>query len=334
MPRGSVRAKRSAVSRRATLGLVGVLIVGALTSVGPAQSQAGAVLAKRDPTVESDPAMAAPPPVPREIPFVVADGTTGAVLAERDGHKRLPMASTLKMLTLLSLLDVLNPNQVVHATYGDVAVSGSRVGLVAGAAYHVRDLYFGMMLASGNDASLALARAAGGQSKTVDLMRATALGLGATETTIVNPDGLDAKGQLSTVHDLALIAMSGMKRHDFASIVGTTWVWFPGALPKKKGAHRQKFEVWTINRFMLHNYRGAIGVKSGYTTHAHNTLVIAARRGARYYIVALLNCKHDPYIYAEALMTWAFKHGAVARSVDQLLPTATPSPSVAAQPSP
>ena len=269
------------------------------------------------------------PPLPlATIPFVVAEDSTGAVIAERDAHQKLPPASTLKMLTALALLPVLDPRKMITATYGEASIEGTRVGLVAGAKYRVSDLFYGMFLASGNDASLALARAAGGDAKTVASMTKIAQDIGATDTVVKNPDGLDAAGQVSSVHDLAIMARIGLRRPDFASYVAAVWVKFPGRPATKKGQHRQTFEVWNRNRFMLAGYRGAIGVKSGYTTKAHNTLVIAATRGHHTYIVSLLNVQGNPYIPAIALMNWAFKYGAKAKPVDSLVaPQPTPSPS-------
>jgi D-alanyl-D-alanine carboxypeptidase (penicillin-binding protein 5/6) len=190
-----------------------------------------------------------------------------------------------------------------------------------------------MFLASGNDASLALSRAAGGDQVTVTEMNQIAQQIGAADTLVVNPDGLDAKGQLSSAHDLCIFAREGLKRPDFASYVATQWVKFPGRAAKKKGQHRQTFQVWNINRFMQSGYRGAIGVKSGYTTHAHNTLAIAATRGSRTYIISLMGVQGNIYKYAIALMNWAFKNGGKVQPVDSLIPappTPSPTPSVAA----
>jgi D-alanyl-D-alanine carboxypeptidase (penicillin-binding protein 5/6) len=286
--------------------------------------------AKRDPGVKVDYSVPQPPLPPVGVPFVIADATTGDVIAERYAHKRMPPASTLKMLTALALLPNLDPRRVITATYGESSVEGTRVGLVAGEKYHISDLFYGMFLASGNDASLALSRANGGDKVTVAQMSQIAAQIGATDTVVVNTDGLDAKGQLSSAHDLAIFAREGLKRPDFASYVATKWIKFPGRSAKKKGQHRQTFQVWNINRFMLSGYRGAIGVKSGYTTHAHNTLAIAATRGSRTYIVTLLGVQANSYKYGIALMNWAFKNGGKVNPIDSLLP---PVPTPSATPS-
>jgi serine-type D-Ala-D-Ala carboxypeptidase (penicillin-binding protein 5/6) len=323
---GRAHVGRAAVS----LGVASAVLILA-AAPGLAASSAAAP-AKRDPSVKVDYSVPQPPLPPVGVPFVIANAATGDVIAERDAHKRMPPASTLKMLTALALLPNLDPRKVITATYGESSVEGTRVGLVAGEKYHISDLFYGMFLASGNDASLALSRANGGDKVTVAEMNQIAKQIGATDTLVVNPDGLDAKGQLSSAHDLCIFAREGLKRPDFASYVATKWVKFPGRSAKKKGQHRQTFQVWNINRFMQSGYRGAIGVKSGYTTHAHNTLAIAATRGSRTYIVTLMGIQGNSYKYGIALMNWAFKNGAKVKPVDTLLPpppTPSPSPTIA-----
>jgi D-alanyl-D-alanine carboxypeptidase (penicillin-binding protein 5/6) len=307
-----------------------VVLVAAAPSLAASTAMAPA---KRDPHVKVDYSVPQPPLPPVGVPFVIADAATGDVIAERDAHRRMPPASTLKMLTALVLLPNLDPRTLVTATYGEASVEGTRVGLVAGEKYRISDLFYGMFLASGNDASLALSRANGGDKATVASMNQIAQQIGATDTLVVNPDGLDAKGQLSSAHDLGIFAREGLKRPDFASYVATKWVKFPGRSATKKGQHRQTFQVWNINRFMQSGYRGAIGVKSGYTTHAHNTLAIAATRGTRTYIVTLMGVQANSYKYGIALMDWAFKNGGKVKAVDTLLPPPPPpSPTPSAAP--
>lgn len=308
-----------------------VVAAGLIVNTVAVPAQGAALPAKRDPNVQVSYAVPQPPLPPVGVPFVVADANTGDVIAQRFAHKKMPPASTLKMLTALALLPRLDPRKVVTATWGEATVEGTRVGLVAGEKYHISDLFYGMFLASGNDASLALSRANGGDAVTVAQMSEIAKEIGANDTTVKNPDGLDAKGQFSSAHDLCVFAMHGLQRPDFASYVATKMVKFPGRPGKKKGDHRQTFQVWNINRFMLSGYRGAVGVKSGYTTHAHNTLAIAATRGSRTYLVSLMGVQGNSYKYGIALMDWAFKYGAHLKAVDSLLP---PPPSPSPSPTP
>src|SRR3954452_17856209 len=102
--------------------------------------------------------------------WLVADADTGEVLAAKAPHARYLPASTLKTLTALTLIPLLDPHQQVKATYDDAVVDGSKVGLVPGMRYPVRTLFKAMLVVSGNDAAGALADAAGGKRHTVELM--------------------------------------------------------------------------------------------------------------------------------------------------------------------
>ncbi len=146
------------------------------------------------------------PPLPGVLAagWLVADAGTGAVLAARDPHGRHYPASTLKTLTLLTLVHRLDPAAVVEGTVEDEAVEGSRVGMVAGGRYPVSLLWQALVMQSGNDAANALARAAGGAEATVQAMNARALEMGAFDTVAGTPSGLDVAGQSSSPYDLAL----------------------------------------------------------------------------------------------------------------------------------
>ncbi|MDQ1617394.1 MAG: hypothetical protein QOJ60_3333, partial [Actinomycetota bacterium] len=138
--------------------------------------------------------------------FLLADLTTGDVLAAKNPHGRLRPASAQKILTAITVLPRLDPDAVYRARWADANAVGSRVGIVPDATYTVRNLLEGMFLMSGNDAARALAEAAGGVHRTVAAMNVKAQELGALDTHVVNTSGLDAKGQVSSAYDLALFA--------------------------------------------------------------------------------------------------------------------------------
>ena len=134
------------------------------------------------------------PPMPAEVVapgWLVADAESGAVLAARDPHGRYYPASTLKILTLLTLLPMLDPADVVEGTVEDEAVEGSRVGMVAGGRYPVSLLYKALIMQSGNDAAGALARAAGGTEATVRAMNEMAESIGAFDTVVLMKIGAE-----------------------------------------------------------------------------------------------------------------------------------------------
>jgi len=251
------------------------------------------------------------PPAVKAASYVLADAGTGAVLAAKGPHARRPPASTLKTLMALTLLPRLDPGARYRAVHADAAVEGSKVGIVPGWTYSLDLLWRGLFLRSGNDTANALANAAGGVQATVALMRAEAARLQALDTTVANPSGLDAPGQLSSAYDLALFARAGLARVDFRGYCGMLRSKFPG--------QKQPFQIDNQNA-LLRNYPGAIGVKTGFTTDARHTLVGAATRGGRTLVVTLMRVPH-PYVSKEAaaLLDWGFAHAGQAQPVGALV---------------
>src|SRR3954449_12711200 len=203
--------------------------------------------------------------------WLVADADTGEVLAARAPHAEHLPASTLKVLTAVTLLPRLDPAMVVRATYDDAAVDGSKVGLVPGMRYSVDTLFASMLVVSANDAAGALAEAAGGMRQTVDLMNAEARYLQADDTHARTPSGLDAPGETTSAYDLALIVRAGLQMPDFRSYVSTV-------KGRVAAPHHKHFQIYTHNR-LLTSYRGMVGGKNGYTVAAHATYVGVATRG-------------------------------------------------------
>ncbi|WP_370371884.1 D-alanyl-D-alanine carboxypeptidase family protein [Catenulispora sp. GP43] len=269
------------------------------------------------------PTVASPgsPPIPPDVQagsFVIADEATGAILAERAPHDRLRPASTLKVLTALALMPRLDPSAVHLSVPGDIAAlataepGGSAVGIKPGLSYRVSDLWNAVFLRSGNDAIATLAAMAGGEPTTVDLMRQTAQRLHADDTVVVNDDGYDADGQVSSSYDLALMARAGLQDPGFRAYC---------ALPKAKfpSVNGTTFEIDSENR-LLGKYPGMIGVKNGYTSLAHHTFVGAAQRNGRTLIVSVFDAGPDIYQQTAKLLDWGFAVPATAAGVDQLVP--------------
>jgi D-alanyl-D-alanine carboxypeptidase (penicillin-binding protein 5/6) len=274
-----------------------------------------------DPAAGGAPNVAAPS-------WVIADATTGKVLAARDPHGRARPASTQKVLLALTLLPRLDPNGTYTADHDDEAVEGTRVGMVANETYQNDDLWYAVFLRSGNDAADGLAKEAGGGdlNKAVTLMQAEALRLQAYDTTVVNPSGLDADGQYSSAYDLALWGRAAIQRADVRKYAGTiTWE-FPGNTTKTatdKNSH--PFQIHTENR-LLGSYPGAIGLKPGYTTLAQNTLIAVAVRNGTTLIATLMDDGRGMVSSdAEALLDWGFAHDGNTPPVGQLVDPTGPA---------
>jgi D-alanyl-D-alanine carboxypeptidase (penicillin-binding protein 5/6) len=279
------------------------------------------------------------PKLPKDLTargWLLADLDTGEVLAARDPHGRYPPASTLKVLTALTLLPKLKDRRVkVTCVDADVRVDGTRVGLVAKGRYTLDVLFQAMLMASGNDAANALARAAGGVPRTLADMDAEARRLQAFDTHAATPSGLDGPGQLTSAYDLALIQRAALARPDFRTYSMKRRGWIPAQKPKYA-----RFEFANGNK-LLYEYPGAIGGKNGFTDAARHTFVGAARRGGRRLVVTFLFGEHQPVrltVQAARLLDWGFALPPALPSVgilvDPVDPTGTPSPTPSANPRP
>ena len=270
--------------------------------------------------------LAGAPSLPTDLTssaWLVADLDTGQVLAARAPHVRYLPASTLKTLTAVTLIPRLDPNRMVKASYQDAAVDGSKVGLVPGMRYSVRKLLTAMLVVSGNDAADALAEAAGGIGKTVRLMNAEATHLQAYDTFARTPSGLDGPGESTSAYDLALIARAGLQMPDFRKYVGTVKSTVPAP-------HHKHFQIYTHNH-LLTTYRGAIGVKNGYTVAANATYVGAATRHGHTIVVTLMHA--NPYFWPEArsLLNWGFAAEGKVEPVGTLVDPQQTAPATSAQ---
>jgi D-alanyl-D-alanine carboxypeptidase (penicillin-binding protein 5/6) len=250
--------------------------------------------------------------------WVLADLTTGDVLAAKGAHTRVLPASTLKTLTSLALMPKLDRTTVVTATEVDTHAVGSHVGLVAGATYTVWDLWNGLLLPSANDAASALARANGGFPATVADMQAVATHLQANDTTPKTPSGLDTPGQLSSAYDMALMARAAMQIPDFRTITMTKHYSFPGKAASA-GAKRSTYQISTENRLLRHNYPGIAGGKTGFTSLAHRTFWATATRGGHTLVVTLFQIHEPTETAARKLLDWGFANRAKVAPVGTLV---------------
>ena len=317
-PRYAARALALSLSLSA-FGAIGIIDVTPPAMAARSSPVGGEQLARGGVIVNLEPGVPAPPAMPGAS-FLVADMDTGQILAARAPHTPRKPASTLKTLTALTLIPRLDPNQEILVQPEDVRVEGSRVGILAGTRYTVRTLLQGLLLASGNDAAFALARANQSVAATLEEMNATALELGALDTVAKDPSGLDQPGETSSAYDLALIGRAAMKLPSFRSYVSTRTATVPGG--RSGGKVVPAFKINNHNR-LLYNYEGAIGIKNGYTVAAQQTIVAAATRGPKTYIVTELASPNGSWRPTAALLDWAFANGAALTPVGQLVEPGT-----------
>ncbi|MEU6996931.1 D-alanyl-D-alanine carboxypeptidase [Nonomuraea sp. NPDC046570] len=267
------------------------------------------------------------PPKTKATSFVIADATTGEVLAARNAHGRFLPASTLKTLTAVALIPKLDRNLKVKPSMRAVNEEGSAVGLAPKPIYKVDDLFKALMLSSGNDAAMALAEANGGLAATLADMNAEAKRLQANDTVAKTPSGLDKPGQSSSAYDLALIARAGLANPVFRRYVSTKSAKFP--------APKGYYEIGNHNK-LLWRYKGMVGVKNGYTSKALGSFVGAATRNGHTIVVTIL--RHEGYFWEEVadMLDWGFaatgKVTPVGRLVDPLPAKPAPQQVIASAP--
>ncbi len=241
------------------------------------------------------------PPSTSALSYVIADFESGEVLAAKNPHKKLPPASTLKTLTALTLLPRINMNKLYTATWREPSTIGNKVGLWKNRKYKVRDIWYGLMLQSGNDAGVALANMSGGIKKTSKLMLAKARSIQAYDTIPKSPHGLDTPGQVSSAYDLALIARAAMKNKTFRKIVATKTYVFPNSGPRNTNR-----KLRNLNK-LIFTYPGVIGVKTGYTTKGRNTYIGIAERDGKTVIITFMHLRYGRDALAKKLFDWGFE---------------------------
>lgn len=240
---------------------------------------------------------ATPPPAITATAAIVLDGASGAVLWEKNAHQPLPPASLTKMATAILAIEAGNLDRWVTVDVDSRRMTDSTVmGLRPGDCFKMRDLLYGLMLPSGNDAALAIGRSqAGSDVAFVEAMNALAGRLGLKETHFVNPHGLNAPGHVASVSDLALLARYGMTLPDFVAVAGARNYSAQGS---------RTIPLYNINAFLT-RYPNADGVKTGFTEEAGRTLVASVMHNGRRVFVALLNDSNRE-MDAGALFDWAF----------------------------
>lgn len=283
----------------------------------PAQSIGGPGLAPMDTVLLDAPAGVPAPPAVSDVAWLIADADTGEVLAARNPHAHLLPASTLKTLTAVHLLPRLDPAAVLTATATEPNAEGTRVGMVAGQTYTAQQLFQALVMSSANDAAYGLAALNGGMPRTVTELNALADELGAHDTVVVDPSGLDAPGQRSSAYDLALFGRAAIADPDYVRLATTRTSTFPSRWVRG-GLTRPTYAIGNHNR-LLWNYSGTIGVKNGFTKAARRTFIGAARRGDKTYLVTEMYGTGSSWRPAASLLDWAFAHGDKVTPIGRLV---------------
>ena len=227
--------------------------------------------------------------------YILMDGDTGAVLAQKDADRRALIASTTKIMTAVVVLEHMPLDRVVEVPAEAAGTEGSSMYLKAGEKLTVEELLYGMMLQSGNDAAAALSMVcAGSVEEFAALMNLTAQTLELRNTHFENPTGLDGERQYSSAADLAKLTRFALEDPDFCRIVSTKNITFGD-------------RVLTNHNRLLWTLDGCIGVKTGYTRAAGRILVSVAERSGRRLIAVTINDRNDWQDH-EALYDFGFSN--------------------------
>ena len=230
---------------------------------------------------------------------ILVDADTGAVLWAKRPYQRRPIASTTKIMTAVLALEHLPLARKIRINPIVPRVALSREGLRAHERVPVWKLLYGLLLFSGNDDALALAiGTSGSKGGFLGLMNEKAQELGLHRTHFTTPSGVVDRGNYSSAYDLAALARYAMSMPRFRAIVRTKVARVRWAAPTFAKTYVNKNQL-------LGTYRGADGVKTGWTTLAGHCLVASARRGSTRLIAVVLHST-NPYGDARRLLNLGF----------------------------
>ena len=295
MRRRPLGAALAAVVTAASLALTAAPVGSATpppTPVGPSGSPSPFPTALRTP---KDPV---PAPSISAASAVLEDLDSGQVLIAKAANATRPVASLTKIMTALLVLERLSLSATVTASARATSEPGATLGLRVGERIRAQDLLNGLLLASADDAAVAFAeRISGSVPAFVDLMNGRARELGLRRTHFASPDGYDNAG-VSSPNDLATLTRVAMRDPVFESIVRAK----RASVRSRNGPLR----VVQNRNVLLWLYRGAIGVKTGFTTPAGHCVVAAAERNGLRLLAVVLGVPADAFSDAAALLNHGF----------------------------
>jgi len=255
-------------------------------------------------------ASAAPPGISAEAAALI-DVASGRILYQKNGNKKMRIASLTKTMTAIVAIETANLQDVVTVPPQAVGVEGSSIYLKQGEKLTLEELLYGLMLRSGNDAAVAIAYHVGGSVPGfVHLMNEKAALIGMTHTNFTNPHGLDDSNMhYSTAEDMVKLSAYALKNPVFKKIVSTKVksISWEGENWDRRLQNKNK---------LLHLYKGADGVKTGYTKLAKRCLASSATRDGRQLAVITLNAPDD-WNDSMRLMDWGFSQFKVTKLVEK-----------------
>lgn len=212
---------------------------------------------------------------------------SGEILFSKNENKKLSMASTTKIMTSLIALEQATPGREITVTSEMVSVEGTSMGLKEGDSVSLKELVYGMMLQSGNDAANTVAYVIGGTPENfAKIMNERAMQIGMLNTNFVTASGLDDEMHYSTAYDMALLAAESIKNPEFRYICSQKSV-------KLTYGNPPYARTLTNHNRLLWRYSSSIGIKTGFTKKSGRCLVSAAEKNGITLVAVTLNASDD-----------------------------------------
>lgn len=233
---------------------------------------------------------------------IILDRLSKKILYGKNEFSKVKMASTTKIMTASIIIENCDLNKTIEVSKKAAGTGGSRLGLKSGDKITIRDLLYGLMLCSGNDAAVALAENCSGSIKEFsNLMNKKAEELGLNNSHFESPHGLDSDKHYTTAYELAILSDYALKNSTFFNIVGTkTYTITINGYPKN---------ISNTNE-LLGNLLGVYGIKTGFTNGANRCLVTACKRDNMDIICVVLGCDSKKFRTSDSirLIDYAFKN--------------------------
>ncbi|OZM57133.1 D-alanyl-D-alanine carboxypeptidase [Lottiidibacillus patelloidae] len=239
---------------------------------------------------------------------IIMERDTGTVIYEKNSHEKLPPASMTKIMTMILIMEALEKGKIslddkVRASENAASMGGSQIFLEAGEEMTVRELLLGIAVASGNDASVAMAEhISGSVDAFIGEMNEKAKEIGVKNTYFKNTTGLPADGHYSTAYDMALMAKELLKYEDITKFTGI----YDDYL--RKGSDK---EFWLVNTNKLVKfYDGVDGLKTGFTREAKYCLTATAKKNDMRIITVVMGAPTSKERNAQVsqMLDYAFTH--------------------------
>ncbi len=227
------------------------------------------------------------------------DLETQSILYEKNSYDRRPIASLTKLMTAYIIFKENDPSSIVTVSAHAAGTEGSRMGLKTGERISVRNLLYGLLIESGNDAAAALAEFNAGDEKTfIDKMNEEAKNLGLENTHYANTTGLDNANAYSTAHDLLVLSSHLLEDNGIREIVKNSSYEVTG----------ENGEVHKLNNTnILLGQLGIAGLKTGTTVNAGECLVALAKNPEGHEILTVVLGSSDRFIDTKILVDWIYR---------------------------